>query len=70
MYRLGIGAELGVVPGIATVQLAFRSAKTGGAIGADGDNAYQVGATYELAQNIELSLTRTTASGSAWTGSR
>lgn len=61
-----IGAELGVIPGVATVQLAMRSAKSGAAAGADGSNAFQVGATYELAQNIELSLTHTSQSGTEW----
>jgi hypothetical protein len=62
----GIGAELGVIPHVMTVQLAMRSGRSGGAVGADGDNAFQVGTTYELAQNIELSLTHTSQSGSAW----
>ncbi|MDD2721309.1 MAG: hypothetical protein PHH47_08390 [Gallionella sp.] len=61
-----IGAELGVIPGVSTLQLAYRSGKSGGAVGADTDNAFQVGATYELAQNVELSLTHTSQSGSAW----
>jgi hypothetical protein len=64
-----IGAELGVIPGIATVQLAFRNANSGAvdAVGAKlTDNAIQVGATYELAQNIELSLTHSAQSGTAW----
>jgi len=61
-----IGAELGVIPGISTVQLAFRSAKSGAAAGADGSNAFSVGGTYELAQNLELSLTHTAQTGSEW----
>lgn len=63
---LNLAAELGVVPGVATVQLALRRAKNGAAAGADGDNAFLVGATYELAQNMELSVTHTRQSGSAW----
>ncbi len=67
----GIGAELGVIPGIATVQLAMRSAKSGiSSVAVAGsnmtDNAIQVGATYELAQNVELSLTHSAQSGGAW----
>ena len=64
----GIGAELGVIPGLATVQLSFRSAKSGaGLLAANlNDNAFQIGGTYELAQNVELSLTHTSQSGSAW----
>ncbi|HEX5338577.1 MAG TPA: hypothetical protein VFW53_09080, partial [Gallionella sp.] len=60
-----IAGELGVVPGIATVQLALRNAKTGAGTN---DNAIMIGATYELAMNMELSLHYTTQSGSAWTG--
>jgi len=64
-------AELGVIPHVATVQLALRSAKDGQAnVGITGvtNNAVMLGATYELAQNMELSLTSTTNSGSAWNG--
>ncbi|MDD4958496.1 MAG: hypothetical protein PHS51_04040, partial [Gallionella sp.] len=61
-----IGAELGIIPHTATLQLGLRSGKNGGAAGADGDNAFLIGGTYELAQNIELSLTSTSQSGSAW----
>jgi hypothetical protein len=65
-----VTAELGIIPHVATVQLALRSAKDG-QLGTATDvtsNAIMVGATYELAQNIELSLTSTTNSGSAWSG--
>lgn len=58
-----IGAEIGIIPHISTLQLAFRSAKNHGNLT---DNAVMVGATYELAQNIELSLTHTAQSGGAW----
>jgi len=64
-----IGAELGVIPGIATMQLAFRSGKSGQADVAGGnlsDNAFQIGGTYELAQNLELSLTHSSNSGGVW----
>jgi len=60
-----IAAEFGVLPGVATLQVALRSAKTGAAIN-DADNAFMVGATYELAQNMGVSLHYTTQSGSAW----
>ncbi len=64
-----IGAELGVIPHTATLQLALRSANSGGTVVGTNlkDNAIMVGGTYELAQNIELSLTHTSQSGSAWT---
>lgn len=58
-----IAGELGVMPGVATVQLALRQAKNGAA---EKDNALMLGATYELAQNMELGLHYTTQSGSAW----
>lgn len=72
-----IAAELGVIPHKATLQLAFRSGRTGtGSIVSaitggttDRDNAVMVGGTYELAQNMELSLTHTSNSGSAWNSS-
>lgn len=63
---LNLAAEVGVLPGVATVQFALRRGKNGAGNGVDGDNAWLIGATYELAQNIELSLTHTRQSGSAW----
>ena len=59
--------ELGIIPHVATLQLALRSAKDSAlaAVG-NANNAIMVGGTYELAQNIELSLTTTSNSGSAW----
>jgi len=67
-----IAGELGVIPHKATVQLGFRSGKNGtgtlntAAGQGDTDNAVMIGGTYELAQNLELSLTYTTQSGNAW----
>jgi len=65
-----IGAELGVIPGISTLQLAFRSGTSGTIDPVTSanlkDNAFQIGGTYELAQNLELSLTHSSNSGSAW----
>jgi hypothetical protein len=68
---LNVAAEIGVIPHTMTVQAAVRLANNGsvpaaGAAAADTDNALMVGAVYELAQNIGLSLTRTQQSGSAW----
>lgn len=60
-----IAGEFGVMPGKATIQVALRSAKNGAAIN-DKDNAFMIGATYELSQNMELSYHYTTQSGSAW----
>lgn len=58
-----IAGELGVMPGVSTVQVALRSAKTGTGTK---DNAFMIGATYELAMNMEVGLHYTTQSGSAW----
>lgn len=59
-----VAAEVGVLPGKATVQLALRNAKQGTGLK---DNAFMVGATYELSQNMEVTLHHTAQSGSAWT---
>ena len=61
-----VSAELGFAPHT-TVQAAIRMAKNGAA-SADGDNALMLGVTYQLAQNILLSLHHTQQSGSAWSG--
>jgi hypothetical protein len=59
-----VAAEFGVLPHT-TVQAAIRMAKNGAAVN-DGDNALMLGVTYQLAQNILLSLHHTQQSGSAW----
>lgn len=77
MFNLGtltrksfnMAAELGVIPHKATVQLAFRRGNSGAppfAGASDTDNAIMLGGTYDLAQNVELSLTHTSQSGGAW----
>lgn len=65
---LNVAAEFGVLPGKATLQVAMRSGKSGGGLAGQSltDNAVMVGATYELAQNMSLSLHSTAQSGSAW----
>ena len=67
---LNIAAEIGLIPHVATVQVAVRMAKNGmptlAGVDQSGDNALMVGVTYELAQNIGLSLTGTQQSGSYW----
>jgi hypothetical protein len=60
-----VAAEFGIIPHVSTIQVAVRMAKNGAASN-NGDNALMLGVTYELAQNIGLSLHRTTQSGSAW----
>ena len=70
-----IGAELGIIPHKATVMVAIRQGKSGVEQGAGGvaalgnnltDNAILLGGTYELAQNMELSLIYTSQSGGYW----
>ncbi|MBI5891986.1 MAG: hypothetical protein HZB47_15170 [Nitrosomonadales bacterium] len=51
-----ITAELGVLPGTATVLVGYRNADTGAATNAK-DNAVTLGGTYQFAQNIQLQLT-------------
>ncbi|KXS32103.1 MAG: Cyc2-like cytochrome [Candidatus Gallionella acididurans] len=70
---LNIGAELGVIPGVATVQLGMRRANSGGyvdaATAASGnatDNAILIGATYNFALNIRGEVTYAKSSGSMY----
>jgi hypothetical protein len=70
------GAELGVIPGKATVQLGMRHASSGAnALDATGaaiagsnasDNAVMIGATYNIEQNIRAELTYSKYSGDAY----
>ncbi len=62
---LNLVGEIGVIPHISTVIVGVRFAQTGAAVNGS-DKGLMLGATYELAQNIELSLTHTRNSGSAW----
>ncbi len=65
-----IAAELGVLPGKATLQLAYRNAKSGGYVDPVGltggnatDNALLIGVTYNLALNVRAELTFSKYSG-------
>lgn len=64
-----IAAQLGVVPGVATLMAAVRQGHNGG-VDANGDaltdNAVMVGATYNMMVNVEASLSYTAQSGTAW----
>lgn len=57
-----IMGELGVIPNKATVILSYRVANTGTANVADGgkDNAWLIGGTYQIAQNVQLQLNHST----------
>ncbi len=65
-----IAASLEFIPHTATVQAAMRMATLDNSGVAGGkslsDNAIMLGATYELAQNVELALNHTIQSGTAW----
>lgn len=57
-----VHAQLGVLPGKATLLLGYRSADRGTATG-DEDNALTLGGTYQLAQNVQLQLNHVMRSG-------
>lgn len=57
-------AELGVVPNKATVLLSYRNADNGAASDS-ADNAWTIGGTYQLAQNVQLQLVHSTRSTGA-----
>jgi len=61
-----ISAEIGVLPGKATLLMAFRKADNGDTTGFNGDNALTVGATYQIVQNMQLQLTHAMRKGSAF----
>ena len=66
---LNVSVEVGVIPDKATLGAAFRSGRSGVAVGAASnasDNAIMLVATYKLAQNMLASFTLTSASGQYW----
>jgi len=67
---INLAAQLGVIPNVATVMAAVRMGKNGAenptTHEALTDDAIMVGATYNLAVNVELSLSYTAQSGTAW----
>jgi hypothetical protein len=64
-----LAVQVGVVPNVATLMAAVRQGHNGN-LDANGDaatdNAVMVGATYNLAVNVEASLSYTMQSGTAW----
>ncbi len=64
-----VGAELGIVKNVATVQVAYRNGQSGIAA-ADGsnatDNAFMIGATYAIALNARLELTYASLNGTLY----
>jgi len=62
-----IAAQLGVLPGKATLLMAYRNADTGAAT-ANGDNSLMIGGTYQIVQNVQLQLNHEMYSGSKYDG--
>lgn len=62
-----IAGQLGVVPGRATLLMAYRKGDTGAATG-NVDNSIMFGGTYLLAQNVQFQLNHEMYSGSAYDG--
>jgi hypothetical protein len=60
--------QLGVVPGKITVLTSYRRGDNGRAVNSR-DNAWMIGGTYSLLQNVQLQLNHTEYSGSAYRGS-
>ena len=63
-----IAGQLGVLPGKATLLMAYRKGDNGKATG-NGDNAIMLGGTYQIVQNVQLQLNHEMYSGSAYDGS-
>ncbi len=62
-----IAGQLGVVPGKATLLMAYRKGDNGKAT-ANGDNSLMLGGTYQVVQNVQLQLNHEMFSGSAYDG--
>ena len=60
--------QLGIVPGKITVLASYRRGDNGRAVSSR-DNAWMIGGTYSLLQNVQLQLNHTEYSGSAYRGS-
>jgi hypothetical protein len=67
MTATTVAAELGVLPGKATVTLAYRKGDNGKAT-LNGDNALMIGGPYQIVQNVQLQLNHESYSGSAYNG--
>jgi hypothetical protein len=60
-----IAGELGVMPGRASVMLGFRKGDNGRTTN-NGDNAWVIGGTFHVVQNVQLQLNHESFSGSAF----
>ena len=63
-HAITISADLGVIPEKATIEAAIRRGKNGATVNST-DNAYMLGATYKLAQNMMAQFTYSHLSGNA-----
>ncbi|ADE10505.1 hypothetical protein [Sideroxydans lithotrophicus] len=63
-----VAAELGFMPEVATVGVAYRRGTTGAGNGVDGDNSILLSASYKIQQNLLSQIVYTKQSGSAWNG--
>lgn len=64
MKAATIAGQLGVLPGRATLLMAYRKGDNGKATG-NGDNSLMLGVTYLVAQNVQLQLNHERYSGNA-----
>lgn len=62
-----IVGQLGIQPGKSTLLLSYRNGDNGNTLNST-DNAWMLGGTYLLRQNVELQLNHTEYSGSAYNG--
>jgi len=60
--------QLGVVPGKVTLLMSYRRGENGRTVNYN-DNAWMIGGTYSLLQNVQLQINHTEYSGSAYRGS-
>lgn len=67
MTATTIAGQLGVLPGRATLLMAYRKGDNGKATG-NGDNSLMIGGTYQIVQNAQLQLNHEMYSGSAYDG--
>ena len=65
MTAATIAGQLGVVPGRATLLMAYRKGDTGAAANS-GDNSLMIGGTYLMEQNVQLQLNHEMFSGSKY----
>ena len=62
-----IAGQLGVIPGKATLLIAYRKGDNGSAAN-NGDNSVLIGGTYLMKQNVQFQLNQELYSGSAYDG--